>query len=94
MMGQMPFTRGLTVLALGAALAGCASLDTVKNAPLNDGMPQTFDATYDRTSAATLKALTALNITITNSTEDANGTIYLVTKPISGFSWGEVGRVT
>ncbi len=81
----------LGALALG--LASCATMDTVKQAPLDQGISHPFDASYDRTSAATLKALSSLNVNITSSNEDATGTIYLVSKSLSAFSWGEVGRV-
>jgi uncharacterized protein YceK len=89
----LPLQRWFAIIALGALLSGCASIDTVKNAPLTDGQQQTFRARYDRTTASTLKALTVLNTNISSAAEDGNGTIYLVSKPLSGFSWGEVGRV-
>lgn len=74
-------------------LAACANMDTVKNAPPDQGLSRAFDASYDRTTAATLKALSSLNVNITNAAEDSSGTTYLVSKPMSMFSWGEVGRV-
>jgi len=40
-----------------------------------------------------MKALSTLNINITGSSTESIGTIILVSKPISAFSWGEVGRV-
>ena len=82
-------------LALGlvASLAACANIDTVKDAPLDEGKSQSFSATYDHTAAATLKALSSLNVEIASSSQDATGTIFLVSKPLSFGSWGEVGRI-
>jgi hypothetical protein len=83
------------MLASAAAfvVAGCANMSAVSNAPLGSGISSSFNSSYDHTNAATLKALSSLNINITSSKEDATGTIYLVSKPMSAFSYGEVGRV-
>ena len=81
----------MAVLACG--VAGCADLDTVKNAPLDTGISHDFDAPYTRLTAATLTVLSSENINVVGSSEDATGTIYLVDKPIALGSWGEVGRI-
>jgi hypothetical protein len=86
-------TRALAALCLVAGLAACANIETVKDAPLGEGKSQSFSATYDHTAAATLKALSSLNIEIQSSNQDASGTIFLVSKPMSFASWGEVGRI-
>jgi hypothetical protein len=80
--------------ALSAALlTSCASSETVRNAPLTDARSKPFNASYERTNAATLKALSAMNVDVTESSEDARGTTYMVEKALTGFSWGEIGRV-
>ena len=85
--------RATVACLLLIGVVGCADMNTVKNAPLDQGIAQDFDATYDHTTAMTLAALTSLNVSITSSSEDAAGTTYLVSKSLSAWSWGEVGRV-
>ena len=85
--------RGLLLGALLCGLAGCADLDTVKNAPLDTGIAHDFNAPYTRVSAAALTILSSENINVVASSEDAAGTIYLVDKAIALGSWGEVGRI-
>lgn len=81
------------VLAMTAMLAGCATSDTVRKAPIETGISHSFAGSYDHTAAATMKALSSLNINITSSEVQPVGTVIFVSKPISAFSWGEVGRV-
>lgn len=85
--------RRFFILALLLALSACASMDTVKTASLDEAKRRDFPATYDRTNAATLRALSAMNLNISSSNEDATGTTYLVSQAMSMMSWGEVGRV-
>jgi hypothetical protein len=73
--------------------AGCADLDTVRNAPLDKGISRQFDVPYDRLTAAALTALSSVDVNIVSSSEDAGGTIYLVDKSLTITSWGEVGRI-
>jgi hypothetical protein len=85
--------RTAVVVALASGSAGCADLDTVKNAPLDKGITHVFDAPYSRVTAVTLTVLSSENINVVGSSEDATGTIYLVDKSIAVTSWGEVGRI-
>ena len=81
------------LLLLTASLGGCASMDTVAEAPLASGVSQSFPASFDSVSGATVKALTTLNVSVTNSEQKPAGLVILVTKQLSAFSWGEVGRI-
>lgn len=83
----------LSSLAIVVLVAGCANMNTVKSAPINDAVKRTFSAPYDQTNAAALATLQSMNVAITSSSEDARGTTYLVSKSVNLFSWGEVGRV-
>jgi len=82
-------------LALGLllSLAACATAETVRDAPVDAGVSQSFAAPYDRTTAATLDTLRSLNINITATEEKSNGLQIQVTKSMNLFSWGEVGRI-
>lgn len=85
--------RALLLGALIASMAGCADLDTVKNAPLDTGISHEFNAPYTRLTAATLTVLSSENINVVGSSEIETGTIFLVDKSIALGSWGEVGRI-
>ncbi len=76
-----------------AAVAGCASMETVSEAPLASGETKSFAASFDAVSGATVKALTTLNVDVTKSEQKPEGLVILVNKQISAFSWGEVGRI-
>lgn len=84
---------GVSLTLTAALLTGCASTDTVRNASVTDARSKSFNAPYERTNSATLKALSAMNVDITESSEDTRGTTYMVEKALTAFSWGEVGRV-
>lgn len=81
------------VVALVGILAGCASIDTVEQAALTDGISQSFNANYDSVSGATLKGLSTLNVTVRSSDKTDGGMTLLVSKAVNAFSWGEVGRI-
>ena len=80
-------------LTLALTLMGCASLDTIKDSPVTAGIKKTFPAEYNAVSGATVAALSTLNIHVKSSQEQPRGLVILVSKPMSAFSWGEVGRI-
>ena len=88
---RAPGIAFLLMMSLG--LSGCATSETVRKAPVDQGISRAFPASYDHAVATTIKALSSLNINITGSETQAVGTVIMVSKPMSGFSWGEVGRV-
>ena len=75
------------------SIAGCADLDTVKDAPLDKGVSRSFDVPYNRLAAAALASLSSVNVNLVSSSEDATGTIYIIDKSLTFTSWGEVGRI-
>jgi len=78
---------------LSFSVVGCADLDTVRNAPLDKGVARDFDVPYNHLTAATLTALSSVNVNLVSSSEDATGTTYIIDKSITFTSWGEVGRI-
>lgn len=80
-------------LAMALVLSACASSDTMRSAPDTAGTVRVFQARYDAVTAATLDSIRGLNINVTSSEETPTGLVVLVSKPVSAFSWGEVGRV-
>jgi hypothetical protein len=86
----------LAALALtcsAVSLSGCATTDTVANAPLTSGLTQDYSASYDVVKAAALESVQRLNVDIQGSDETAERFQIRFSKAISAFSWGEVGVV-
>jgi hypothetical protein len=83
----------LALIGLPATLAGCATASTVSNAPITAGMSQDFSASYDLVKAAALEAVQRLNVDVQGSDETPERFQIRFSKPISAFSWGEVGVV-
>ena len=81
----------LAVVLFG--LASCASMSTIENAPLTDGETKTFQADYEKVKAAALISLEEQKLDVQNTGDVEDGHAIYFTKPVSGFSWGEVGRV-
>ena len=87
----------LVATILLSGMAGCSDLDTVRNAPIDRGISRDFDVPYNRLTAATLTALSSVNVNLISSSEDATGTTYIIDKSMEMHilwgSWGEVGRI-
>src|SRR5512143_38699 len=87
------------VLALAFAcsvsglITGCATTDTVRNAPITQGLSQDFAAPYEAVKAAAVEAVQRLNVNVQGSDETPQRFQIRFSKPISAFSWGEVGVV-
>ncbi|UTW12816.1 hypothetical protein [Marinobacterium rhizophilum] len=83
-------TLGLVALL---TLTGCASSSNIINAPIDAGISRNFNAPYSQTKRLALESVQGLNVDI-NSTKDSGGAFSVVfSKPMSAFSWGEVGRI-
>jgi len=85
--------RSLLTVAVSASLSACLTTDDIRYVPLNYGVMAAFDAPHDLVSASTLSVLRQLGVTIESVEELPGGTRILVSQGMSGFSWGEVGRV-
>lgn len=81
-------------IAAALLLAGCASSSDVRNAPLNAGVSKEFPAPYEQTKRLALESVQGLNVDVKSANE--SGKLYTIefAKPMTAFSWGEVGRVT
>ncbi|HUA53711.1 MAG TPA: hypothetical protein VMB81_16180 [Candidatus Sulfotelmatobacter sp.] len=88
-------TRGwLLAWLIGPLLVACATMDTVKNAPATAGAVSSFNAPYDKVTAATFESLRGLRVEISSSNEQPEGLVILVSKSMTAFSYGEIGRIT
>jgi len=74
-------------------LTSCATMGTIENAPLTDGETNTFQADFEKVKSAALVTLEAQKLNVENAVDVDGGHAIYFTKPVSGFSWGEVGRV-
>lgn len=83
----------IALMAAPAALSGCATSATVAAAPLTAGVSQDFAAPFEVAKAAALEAVERLNVDIQGSDETPERFQIRFSKPISAFSWGEVGTV-
>ena len=75
-------------------LGGCATKNSMLEAPLETGHSQTFSADYDRVITASRDALTSSGLDIDNATEiDDRTFVILAQKGASMSSYGELVRV-
>lgn len=81
------------VVAAPFALSACATSNTVREAAVTAGIPHDFNAPYDVVKAAALQAVERLNVDIQGTDETPERFQIRFSKPISAFSWGEVGAV-
>jgi hypothetical protein len=82
----------LTVTMLPLALAACNSA-TVQQAAADAGTARTFNAPYEQVKQAALDGLTALKVPPSETHDQADAFMILVSRAPHGMSWGEVGRV-
>lgn len=87
---------GLSLIIVLAA--GCASVETVREAPQSKGEEQTFEATYARMLEVVDETLVALELeNVERQSSDPGSpkqTVFLGTAGVDLWSWGEIVRVT
>lgn len=74
-------------------VSGCATSSTVSGADVTAGESQEFASSYDLVKAAALQAIERMNVDIQGSDETPERFQIRFSKPVSAFSWGEVGVV-
>ncbi len=74
---------------------GCATIGTMRNASLDEGVPRIFTASFDRVLKATREAVIQSGLQIEEVNQIDNQTwIIIGKKDVSAWSWGELVRVT
>ena len=74
---------------------GCATRNSMLSAPLGAGRSQSFNSAYDTVVKAVRDAVIASGFAIDTTSEFGNETFVMVAKKdASGWSWGELVRVT
>ena len=88
--------KTLVAVAVSASfltLSGCASESTISEVSQETGETQAFSASRTDVVAASVATFAELGLNL-KDTKEANGATTLVfSKPVSAFSWGEVGKV-
>lgn len=74
-------------------LTGCATSTDIATTSADQGSSKSYSIPFDSLKRLTFESIKGLNVDV-KGVEEANGT-YVVnfSKPISAFSWGEVGKV-
>ncbi len=84
----------LIVMVIGALLSGCASVDSVRDAPESRGEERFYDLSYERMVDVVAKTLPLLGLEdIEKQSNDPRTTVFIGTHGITLASWGEVVRV-
>ena len=87
----------MAVLALvaSASLTGCRTVDGMRTAPLNEGVPRSYAADYGDVTRAAYQAVESLGLTVEEVTQIDPATWHVIaTAGASAFSWGELVRVS
>ncbi len=74
-------------------VTSCATSATVRAADVSAGQSQDFTGSYDLVRAAALQAVERMNVDVQGSDETPERFQIRFSKPVSAFSWGEVGVV-
>jgi hypothetical protein len=87
---MLKYTFGLVAVL---ALTGCASSSDIRNAPIDAGISKDFAAPYSQTKRLALESVQGLNVDVNSAKDSGNVFSIVFSKPMSAFSWGEVGRI-
>lgn len=81
------------ILAFGILLSACATSNSVKKAPLSEGVAKTYEADYETVIEATRDAVTDAGLNIEETYEEDEDTFVILGKSrAGGLSWGEFAR--
>lgn len=80
----------LTTL-LSVFAVGCANQSSVASS--NAGTTKVFKYPYSEVNPAALETVQGLNVELKGTKPEGDGTRILFSKPVSAWSWGEVGSV-
>jgi hypothetical protein len=85
----------MVALVASASLSGCRTVDTMRNAPLNEGVLRTYAGEYYDVTRAAYEAVQSLGLTVDEVKQIDPATWNVIaTASASAFSWGELVRVS
>ena len=88
-MKHLPFLTWVLLLTWGPLLSGCASVESVRDAPESYGEERIFDVSYVRMNdvvAATLPLLGLENVD--KQSDDSRTAVFVGTHGVTPASWG------
>ncbi len=87
-------TCAILLLVAGPLLSGCASVNSVRDAPESEGEERLFDVSYERIVGVVETMLPLLGLENVDKQSNApQSTVFVGTHGVTGASWGEVVRV-
>lgn len=81
------------VVGAGLLLQGCAGVSSLEGQDMASVPSKTFNASKERVVQATEKSFDALGYNFKNTKAGEPTSEVYFSKPMSAFSWGEVGRI-
>ena len=102
-MSAFPFSvssrqgAAIAILALvgAAALTGCGTVEAMRTAPVNEGVPRPYAGDYYEVTRAAYEAVQALGLHVEEVRQISPVTWHVIaTSGASAFSWGELVRVS
>ena len=82
-------------LTLAWLSAGCATVDSVRDAPETAGEERTYGVAYDRMTELVARTLPSIDLAIVSrDVFETKQTLFMATSPMKWNSWGEIVRVT
>lgn len=94
-MGGHEMNNVCIIIVASAALSGCASVNSVRDAPQTRGEERAFDVSYAQMVSLVEKTLPSLGLgNIEKQSRSLRSTIFLGTQGVSPVSWGEIVRVS
>ncbi len=85
----------MLALVASASLTGCRTVDGMRTAPVNEGVPRRYVADYTDVTRAAYEAVQSLGLTVEEVKQIDPATWHVIaTAGVSAFSWGELVRVS
>lgn len=82
------------MMVAGALLSGCASVDSVRDAPESEGEERFFDVGYEQMVSVVATTLPSLGLdNVEKRSNESRITVFLGTHGVTLASWGEIVRV-
>ena len=93
-MKHLRFLAWMLLLAWGPLLSGCASVESVRDAPESYGDERILDVSYERMNDVVAKTLPLLGLeNVDKRSDDSRTAVFVGTHGVTPASWGEVVRV-
>ena len=93
-MKHLPFLTWVLLLTWGPLLSGCASVESVRDAPKSYGEERIFDVSYVRMNDVVATTLPLLGLeNVDKQSDDSRTAVFVGAHGVTPASWGEIVRV-